>query len=131
MKPLSKQATQVFFKLVNELVNPGDYKKIDNTNGAFMPVSVDYVWKNKHGKVYAVSHYYTQNGDKMADPDMTFLVQEGNVFPMTYQQDGLGIYQRAIIADDEETLHFNPRLQRELVSFANTWMRNIKYQQDI
>ena len=39
----------------------------------------------------AVSHTYTQNGDLMRDPEMTFQVdrEKGTLEPLTFRQDAL------------------------------------------
>ena len=127
MKHLDKKATAIFRRLMEDLTKLGDHRKLDNASG-FMPVSVEIVGRVPRGQIVAVAHYYEQNGDLMADPDMMFLVSGDEVFPMTYQQDNLGIYQEAISMEGG-TMKVNPRLQRELVSFANQWMRNFEEQQ--
>ncbi len=69
----------------------------------------------------AMSHYYEQNGDLMADPDIEISVDKDNklLIPKTYQLDTLGIYQ------DETS---NPKLGDELNGFLTTWISNIKDQ---
>lgn len=69
----------------------------------------------------AMSHYYEQNGDLMADPDIEISVDKDNklLIPKTYQLDTLGIYQ------DELS---NPKLGDELNGFLTTWISNIKDQ---
>lgn len=132
MTPLNQEAEKIFHYLIEGLKEPGDARKIDNTDGTYMPVSVDFVWWNDHGKIIAVAHNYIQNGDVMADPDMTFLVtEEQEIYPMTFQQDNLALYQQAIEAHDGESLQYDKKLQADLTSFANQWMQNIKDQQDL
>ncbi len=134
MKALNKQAKKVFLHLI-EGVEIGQAKIIDNANGAFMAVHIDGVDENSHGKIYAIAHNYEQNGDLMADPDMTFLVLDykdyKEVFPMAYQQDGLGLFQQAARFNDKDELLVKPRQQADITSFANTWMKNIKQQQKL
>lgn len=55
-------------------------------------------------------------------------VAEDGVFPMTYQQDNLGLYQKAAWWDHDQ-LRFRPKLQADLAKFANQWTTNIKEQQ--
>ena len=74
MKNLNQKATKVFMLLVDGLKEPGDAKKIDNTNGAFMTVHVELIHQNEHGRHYSIAHYYEQNGDLMRDPDVVFLL---------------------------------------------------------
>ena len=130
MKTLNAKAKAVFGKLVEGLDGDNPYRKIDNADGVFMPVHVDFLYESEHGKVYAIAHNYTQAGDVMADPDMEFLANERGVFPLTYQQDGLGVFQVGL-AIQEGKLLIAPKLQADLAVFANTWMANIKDQQEL
>jgi hypothetical protein len=130
MKKLTQKAAQVFLKLIEGLNEPGDSKKIDNTNGAFMPVHVELLRKTTQpvGFVFSVAHYYESNGDLVCDPDMTFLfLSAGTIIPMTFEQGGL-IYQEAATLEDGKLL-VKESQQRDITSFANDWMKNIKEQQ--
>lgn len=51
------------------------------------------------------------------------------MFPLTFQQDGLGLYQEAVELSDAGAPRVRVKLQADLASFANQWMRNIKDQQ--
>ena len=66
----------------------------------------------------AMSHYYKQNGDMMADPDMEFTVDTENRMLMAYsfQQDNLAYYVTA--ADSKE-------MGEDLNYFASDWLENI------
>ena len=66
----------------------------------------------------AMSHYYKQNGDMMADPDMEFTVDTENRMLMAYsfQQDNLAYYVTA--ADSKE-------MGEDLNYFATDWLENI------
>ncbi len=47
---------------------------------------------------YLVTHYGEQNGDLMADPDMTFWKTEtGDYFPASFRNDYMGISKESII----------------------------------
>jgi len=130
MKGLNAKAKAVFDKLIEGLDSDNPYRKLDNTNGVFMPVSVDYLFETEHGTVYAIAHNYTQNGDLMADPDMQFLVRDDGVYPMTFQQDNLGVFNVGLTIRDGKLL-IAPELQRDMTEFANLWMSNIKDQQEL
>ena len=82
---------------------------------AIMPLSVEYLSENR----IAVSHYYSQNGDMIADPDMEFVFDNENqtLTARTFQQSGF--YQTT-----ETPNGINKTLERELNSFANQWFRN-------
>lgn len=131
MKSLDQRAKAIFHELIEPLDATRASRKIDRGGACIMAVCVERVYEWPVGVVYSVTHYYEQNGDLMADPDMTFLVDalSGDVCPLTYQQDGLGLYQEAASYDRERGVVCNPRLQADLTSFANQWMRNIKDQQ--
>jgi len=89
---------------------------------SFMPLSMDLLGDGR----LAISHYYEQNSDQMADPDMEFVFdrEAGTLAARTYQQDGLGVFQR--VEDDGGRV--NTALERQLNSFARDWFRNIRGQ---
>jgi hypothetical protein len=123
MKSLNKAATKVFMTLIRELA-VGEGKKIGDGK-VFMAVHVDRLGEN----TYAIAHRYEQNGDLVPDPDMEFVVVSGCVVPTAIDQ-AYG-YRRAVEHEDGQNIRFNPRAQRELAAFANTWMKNIRLQQEI
>jgi hypothetical protein len=117
------------------LTEPGQHRKIDNTSGTFMPVSID-VLSVEHQTIegrewcemtVSLAHNYEQNGDLMADPDVEFLVTPLGVAPLSFQQDP-GIYRRWAWKDKGQW-RFHPRGQADLTAFCNQWMANIKQQQ--
>jgi len=114
-------------------VNNYDQARIiqNNPSKSIMAVHIEMISKNSQGPVFSVAHYYEQNGDLMKDPDMTFLRgADGEYYPLSYQQDGLGIYQDVIEWDDHGNIKgFRPKMQADMVSFANDWMENIRDQQ--
>ena len=97
----------------------------------YMPLSIEflgYTWKAL--PVYSMMHYYTQCGDLMRDPDMTFAVdlENGLIVPLTFQQDGASwteggtLYQEVFNADGKSYI---PRYLSDLDSFLATWTKNI------
>jgi hypothetical protein len=131
MKSLNAEACAVFQVLIEGLDDLGDAKKIDNTEGTFMPVHVDFLGQNKNGRIFAMAHHYIQNGDVMQDPDMTFLVTDQGVYPLTFQQDSLAIYQEAAGIENGQFVTYDRAQQADLADFGNQWMHNIKEQQDL
>jgi len=130
MKCLNKKARETFLALVDGVADL-EAKKIDNTNGAFMPVCVEHIFNTYIGRVFSIAHYFEQNSDLCKDPDMTFLLPpDGEVYPLSFQQDIPPIYQEAAIIEENE-LKVRQKMQADLASFANTWMENIKHQQGI
>jgi hypothetical protein len=95
-----------------------------------MPACVEAVGKTPQGAlIISVAHYYEQNGDLMADPEVTFVVaRDDYVFPISYKQDGLGI-DRQYVRWEGEQVFWNLAAQNDLAGFCTSWMRNIKDQQ--
>ena len=125
---LNQRAQAVFDYLTHDLEVAGA-RKIDHAKGTFMAVCVDRLTE-RH---YSISHYYEQNGDLMADPDMTFFKSaEGKVYPCTFQQDSLAIYRIGLdITEDGVIEADNAKEQAGQAEFANGWMRNIADQQGL
>jgi len=135
MKPLSKKAQDVFNKLFDGMTRVGDHRIIDADNG-FMPVHLEIVGRESFGEgdvlIASIAHYYEQQGDLVQDPEVTFLI--GNAepivcFPLSFCQGGM-IHQEAarIIGG---SIQFNTKLQGEIATFCNTWLLNIKEQQEL
>jgi len=99
-----------------------DYLKIENK--PYMPLSMDRLPSDQPGTIrISMAHNYEQNGDLMADPDMEILITPAarTVEAMTYQQDGLGIYQVVY----PEPGKVNPKLKTDLNKFLNMWLTNL------
>jgi hypothetical protein len=132
MKHLSIVGKRIMDILTDGVDDYDHARKIQNNpSKSIMAVHVEMINKISKGPVFSVAHYYEQNGDLMKDPDMTFLRGvDGEYYPLSYQQDGLGIYQDAIEWDDDGNIKsFRAQMQADMVSFANEWMENIKDQQ--
>ena len=73
----------------------------------------------------AISHYYEQNGDAMADPDMEFAYDNDRktLQARTYQQDALQRYDEVYGNDG-----YNEQLEEELNLFAHQWFQTIEQQ---
>jgi len=132
MRSLNKKAKSIFNKCVAGLNEPGESRRIGNAANGFMPLIVECVatWQTSH--IYSLAHYGEQNGDLMCDPEMTFLLgPNGDVRPLTYRNDFVGIDQVAAEPNDETGWKFNQKLQHELCTFAQQWLSNIDEQQDL
>lgn len=97
----------------------------------FMPLVFEFLhYSDRHGNpVFSVTHYGEQNGDLMADPDMQIAVDfsAGQVEPLTFQNDYMGIYQE-VYKRDARGLVYSPRLRSELDDFLRQWLKNIQMQ---
>jgi hypothetical protein len=129
MKQLNIESTKTMNKLVGMLED--GYVKIDNTDGAFMSVNVEVIFEDEKFKVISLAHYFLQNGDLMADPEMCFLYNkiQGVYFPIYFKQDNIGVEEESVEIRDGEILRVNLSMQSEHSRFANLWLRNIKHQQ--
>lgn len=135
MKILNKQSTATFNNLVELAKANEGHIKIDNTKGFFMPVCVELIEESENLIKVSVAHYYEQNGDLMADPEMCFAVKNDKlgcmVIPYYYKQDGLGIERESVKMENGEFKGYYPKMQADQTAFANMWMKNIKDQQKI
>ena len=128
MHSINDHSTKVLKHLLS-LMSKG-YLKLDNTASAFMPVIVELVYAHSgFEEVYSVSHYGKQNGDLMADPDMTFGLKEEKFYPLSFRNDYVGVDQEVIKDRDEAEPQVNLKLQKELAEFADMWFDNIADQQ--
>lgn len=131
MKTLNATSTATLNKMV-EMMKDG-YTKIDNTGSSFMPVSIEAIFDNEKYMIVSVAHYYEQNGDLMADPEMLFIyIKAMNTFiPSYYKQAAIGMEQESVIVENGEIKGYRAKLQLQHASFANLWMKNIKSQQSL
>ena len=130
MKPINQRAKKVMDVLTQSIDKIGDHKKIDNAKGAFMAVHVEHVNTCNLGQIFSITHYYEQNGDLMRDPDMEFIKGgDGEYYPISFWQDAPLKRDDAVEWKDSKVSGIKPKLQAALVTFANSWMRNIKEQQ--
>ena len=103
----------------------GEARVIDNTGGTYMPLHVDRIGE----KTFALAHYYTQNGDRVCDPDGEFVKTEDGWLPTALQL-CTGHYTRAVELDDnEKPVGVRPKALAELHGFAAMWLRNVESQQ--
>ena len=106
--------------LINDiLTNKRDYIKI--TRSGYMPLTIELLNKTSEYIVISMTHYYEQNGDLMADPDMEIQIYptKSEAYALTYQQDNLGIYHTA---EDGESIKASLNL------FLKEWLNNLKLQ---
>lgn len=142
MKSLNKNATIVFGKLMDSL--KGDqHRKIHNE--PFMPLTIERGGKDITtpwglANLYSLCHYYEQNGDLMADPEMCFVVVDEredefltdwdklNIVPYLFKQDSLGIYEESIFIENKALTKYHSIKQKGHTEFADTWLLNIQQQ---
>lgn len=110
-----------FQKLFPEIVS-GQYESLRLEAGdAYDPLVIHH----KYGDHYCMEHYYMQNGDRMYDPYMDFLIdrEAGTLRAFSYENSGIGVYQEADPAD--------PAQEKKIAGFGQffaTWLNNIASQ---
>ncbi|MEG0944671.1 MAG: DEAD/DEAH box helicase family protein, partial [Angelakisella sp.] len=82
----------------------------------------DLVIENIGGGEYSIAHYYTQNGDAMRDPEITFTVDkaDNSIHPTSFLQDDMGVFYETQSAPQAKV--------RDLEQFMSQWFTNIKNQ---
>ena len=134
MKILNKKSTSIFSKIVEMAKAESGYIKLNNSNDTFMPLSVEILETKDNITFVSLAHYYEQNGDLMADPEMCFAITnmtgETAVIPYYFKTDGVGREQTSVLFEGNN-VRFNKRMQADHTSFANQWLLNIKRQQSI
>jgi hypothetical protein len=92
-----------------------------------MAVHVECLQRTGLGPLFSVAHYFESNGDLVPDPDMAF-VRTGDGWSPMYFQDSRS-YREAVTIHSDGTIEIDEKEQRDLVSFCNLWMKNIREQQ--
>ena len=111
-----------------------DDQAIKLTVEGFMPLSIEIISIPGDGpQLVAISHTGVQNGDLMRDPEMVFQFHAyGDTHyaePISFRNDYMGTMQEVYRYDDHgKRTHVDPRLKKELASFARLWFRNLKAQ---
>ncbi len=107
VKSISPSATKIFRRIIQGIDKENPTKRLDKhnywpeCNCGIMAVHVEMIQSIKGFSTYSIAHYYKQNGDMMADPEMTFVVALGLIFPTSFTQHNLGLYQKSMIWTDE------------------------------
>lgn len=132
MKTLNVAATKTLKKMM-EMMEDG-YTKIDNSEGSFMAVSIEEIFNNDKYRLISIAHYFEQNGDLMADPEVIIIYSKTMNFfmPSYFKQDGfLGREEESIVMENGEIKGIRTKMQADHTSFANQWLKNIKFQQNL
>ena len=118
---IPEQNYQFGMKMAGEVLRGEVDSKTFEAGAGFMPLTIEQVGDN----FIAISHYYEQNGDAMADPDMEFAYDNDRktLQARTYQQDALQRYDE-VYGDDG----YNEELEEELNLFAHEWFQTIEKQ---
>lgn len=128
----TKHATSNYKSLLPyiEAVNAATGGSLHFTSAGYMDLVIEDLYFNdfEGNKVYSISHYGTQNGDLMADPDMEIAVtNDGRIIPRTFRNDYLGLRQEVFREVDGKTFYSN-QLLIDLDTFLWQWLKNIEVQ---
>ena len=94
-------------------------------NEPYMPLVIEKIGRH----LVSVAHYFTQNGDAIADPDVVFFTGDGLWVPIEIQQ-VMGDQRVAELNGSGTAIKsLHTRAQADVASFANLWARNITAQQ--
>lgn len=118
---IPEQNYQFVMKLAGEVLRGEVDSKTFEAGAGFMPLTIEQIGDN----YIAISHYYEQNGDAMADPDMEFAYDNDRktLQARTYQQDALQRYDEVYGNDG-----YNEQLEEELNLFVHQWFQTIEQQ---
>ena len=127
MKPVNEKSKQIMNQLSEMCETNGGHIKINNSE-VFMPLVVEILYDG----TISLCHYGEQNGDLMRDPEVVFTKNDkGDYFPIYFRNDYLGI-ERWYAEINESNWKFHDRKgQYDLSEFCNTWILNIKEQQNL
>ena len=106
-------------KIIPDIATRRSAGKSQLHSDALMDLNLDILSRQKNIVRIALSHYYKQNGDMIADPDMEIILntQLMTANAMTYQ-DSM-IFQTA-----EQDGGINQKLVNELNEFVDQWLQN-------
>jgi hypothetical protein len=101
-----------------------NFQKQDSFHVRFEKTGYQPLVIERHGDMISVAHYFEQNGDLIADPDVE--LHYPSWVPTAITQAFFG-YRQKFIERDGKT-YFDTRFDREVSSFLSMWARNIKAQ---
>ncbi|MFX1365615.1 MAG: DUF6908 domain-containing protein [Promethearchaeota archaeon] len=122
---------QDIYRLLSEIVDLStlrDQGYLKYKSSGFMDLNVDFLMEDEQKReIIALSHYYKQNGDMIADPDMELRIDYAWDNPtceaLSYQ-DYFG-YKKVY----NEIGNFDPKIKADLNEFLLIWLKNLKNQQ--
>ena len=131
-KTMRKCINEIIYDKLEKLgvtaINGDAAKSVIDPDGDMMDLNYDNLGsrdenqRNIQSYDIALAHNYIQNGDVMADPDMEIRIYPEARYAeaLTYQLDGLGIFQRVY----PEPGKVYPKLKKDLNQFLNQWLKN-------
>ena len=102
-------------------------------NNSYEPLVIECIAAHQ----VSIAHYYVENGDAVADPDIVVFTGYTEWVPISIQQPTVCLMGRALggyrmvaeLSDDGASIvRFYPRAQSEIAIFCATWAHNLKAQ---
>lgn len=116
-------------KIIDLLGGLQSFRHARVESSGFMPLVIERIGTGPRNlPLVSVAHYGEQNGDLMADPEMTFeIAAAGDWLPVSFTNHYAGLFQEAVWNDSGRIL-IRPKLTRDLAAFARIWNRNLNEQ---
>lgn len=89
-------------------------------SAGYMPLAIE-----KHDKQITVTHYFTQNGDLVPDPNVEFVDLGGDDWLPVAIQHATGHYCRTAEQAESGNWLIAKSAMRDLQSFVRVWARNL------
>lgn len=129
MKAIGPMAKKVMDVLTAKCKYITDHDKFHTE--PYMDVMVENIGDCNLGDMFSIAHYFEQNGDLMRDPEMCLIKgADGEYYPYYYRLDGLGIEEDVLHWHDGCITGYDIGRQKGQANFCESWMRNIKDQQE-
>jgi hypothetical protein len=143
---LNEEATGIFCQLFARLRRSQDAKTYGDLTihlDPFLPLVIKELYgiiETPWGEASrcSISQISYKYGNRMREPEMTFLVvdyrqdpEEYNligIYPEAYNMDKLALYQKCLDAEYRRLTKYIPTLCHKLAAQANDWLINLKYQ---
>ena len=109
-------------------------------NAPYMPLTIEGIGTGPRGQAaISITHYGSQNGDAMRDPEMCFEVEtnaEGaliELYPYYWRNDYLGMEQQSVVFDgydpnNKPLYRINRHMMTSHLELATLWDRNLAAQ---
>lgn len=131
MKCLNARAKLTIQKLYEAMYDPkymieeGIYARIDN-NPECLPVIIEKAgYLPGYGEVISIAQLENLHQKTVSDPRMEFIIVNGDYFPISFQNDLLGINKQ--VFSSERTIYLH--LQHALKELADNWLKIIQTEQ--
>jgi hypothetical protein len=105
-----------------ELLGGQDYRRIEVQG--YMPLVIERL---EGLPIISLTHYGTQNGDLMRDPECCFLIAGSTAQAVYFRNDYAGI-EHATVGGHFGDVPVKPDLQKDLQSFVSMWWTNLREQ---